>query len=42
MRRRYDHIDLRGRNLAEARPFYEVFLPVQDGVWLADPSSAGT
>ena len=27
MRRRYDHIDLRVRNLAEARPFYEVLLP---------------
>jgi hypothetical protein len=23
MRRRYDHIDLRVRSLAEARPFYE-------------------
>jgi hypothetical protein len=23
MRRRYDHIDLRVRNLTEARPFYE-------------------
>lgn len=27
MRRRYDHIDLRVRNLAEARPFYETLLP---------------
>jgi predicted enzyme related to lactoylglutathione lyase len=27
MRRRYDHIDLRVRNLAEAQPFYEVLLP---------------
>ena len=27
MRRRYDHIDLRVRSLAEARPFYETFLP---------------
>jgi catechol 2,3-dioxygenase-like lactoylglutathione lyase family enzyme len=28
MRRRYDHIDLRVRSLAEARPFYEALLPV--------------
>ena len=27
MRRRYDHIDLRVRSLAEARPFYETLLP---------------
>jgi catechol 2,3-dioxygenase-like lactoylglutathione lyase family enzyme len=27
MRRRYDHIDLRVRSLAEARPFYERLLP---------------
>lgn len=27
MRRLYDHIDLRVRNLAEARPFYETLLP---------------
>ncbi|TLY35350.1 MAG: glyoxalase [Nitrospirae bacterium] len=27
MRRRYDHIDLRARNLAEVRSFYEVLLP---------------
>ena len=27
MRRRYDHIDLRVRNLAEVRPFYEMLLP---------------
>jgi predicted enzyme related to lactoylglutathione lyase len=27
MRRRYDHIDLRVRSLAEARRFYEVLLP---------------
>lgn len=27
MPRLYDHIDLRVRNLAEARPFYEVLLP---------------
>ena len=27
MRRRYDHIDLRVRNLGEARPFYEMLLP---------------
>jgi catechol 2,3-dioxygenase-like lactoylglutathione lyase family enzyme len=27
MRRRYDHVDLRVRNLAEARPFYEILLP---------------
>jgi predicted lactoylglutathione lyase len=27
MRRRYDHIDLRVRNLAEARAFYEALLP---------------
>jgi predicted enzyme related to lactoylglutathione lyase len=27
MRRRYDHIDLRVRNLAEVRPFYEALLP---------------
>ena len=27
MRRRYDHIDLRVRSLAEARPFYEILLP---------------
>jgi catechol 2,3-dioxygenase-like lactoylglutathione lyase family enzyme len=27
MRRRYDHIDLRVRSLAEARSFYEVLLP---------------
>jgi len=27
MRRRYDHIDLRVRNLSEARPFYEMLLP---------------
>ena len=27
MRRRYDHIDLRVRNLAEVRPFYETLLP---------------
>jgi catechol 2,3-dioxygenase-like lactoylglutathione lyase family enzyme len=25
--RRYDHIDLRVRNLTEARPFYETLLP---------------
>jgi hypothetical protein len=28
MRRRYDHIDLRVRSLAEVRPFYETLLPV--------------
>jgi catechol 2,3-dioxygenase-like lactoylglutathione lyase family enzyme len=27
MRRQYDHIDLRVRSLAEARPFYETLLP---------------
>ncbi len=27
MRRRYDHIDLRVRSLAEVRPFYEMLLP---------------
>ena len=27
MPRRYDHIDLRVRSLAEARPFYEILLP---------------
>jgi len=27
MPRRYDHIDLRVRSLAEARPFYETLLP---------------
>jgi predicted enzyme related to lactoylglutathione lyase len=27
MRRRYDHVDLRVRNLSEARPFYEALLP---------------
>src|SRR4029079_10098054 len=27
MRRLYDHIDLRVRSLAEARPFYEKLLP---------------
>ncbi len=27
MTRRFDHIDLRVHNLAEARPFYEVLLP---------------
>src|SRR5687767_895373 len=27
MRRRFDHVDLRVRRLAEARPFYEVLLP---------------
>ena len=27
MRRRFDHVDLRVRSLAEARPFYEVLLP---------------
>ena len=27
MPRRYDHVDLRVRSLAEARPFYEAFLP---------------
>jgi predicted enzyme related to lactoylglutathione lyase len=27
MRRRYDHIDLRVRSLAESRPFYETLLP---------------
>ena len=27
MRRRYDHIDLRVRSLAEARPFYHALLP---------------
>ncbi|HEY6262969.1 MAG TPA: VOC family protein [Nitrospiraceae bacterium] len=27
MRRRYDHIDLRVRSLAEARPFYRALLP---------------
>ena len=27
MRRHYDHIDLRVRNLSEARRFYEVLLP---------------
>jgi len=27
MRRLFDHIDLRVRNLAEARPFYAAFLP---------------
>ena len=27
MPRRFDHIDLRVRSLAEARPFYEVLLP---------------
>lgn len=27
MPRRYDHIDLRVRSLAEARPFYEALLP---------------
>ena len=27
MSRRFDHVDLRVRNLAEVRPFYEVLLP---------------
>lgn len=27
MSRRFDHVDLRERNLAEARPFYEALLP---------------
>ena len=27
MTRRYDHIDLRVRSLAEVRPFYEALLP---------------
>jgi catechol 2,3-dioxygenase-like lactoylglutathione lyase family enzyme len=27
MKRRFDHIDLRVRSLAEARPFYETLLP---------------
>ena len=27
MRRLFDHIDMRVRSLAEARPFYEIFLP---------------
>lgn len=27
MSRRYDHIDLRVRSLADARPFYQVLLP---------------
>lgn len=27
LRRRFDHVDLRVRSLAEARPFYEVLLP---------------
>jgi predicted enzyme related to lactoylglutathione lyase len=27
MRQRFDHIDLRVRSLAEARPFYEMLLP---------------
>ncbi len=27
MRRRFDHVDLRVRSLAEARPFYEILLP---------------
>ena len=27
MRRCFDHVDLRVRNLAEVRPFYEMFLP---------------
>ena len=27
MRRHFDHVDLRVRSLAEARPFYEVLLP---------------
>ena len=27
MRRCYDHIDLRVRNLAEVRPFYKILLP---------------
>ncbi len=27
MRRRFDHVDLRVRSLAEARPFYEMLLP---------------
>lgn len=27
MRRRYDHVDLRVRSLAEVRPFYETLLP---------------
>lgn len=27
MRRRFDHVDLRVRRFAEARPFYEVLLP---------------
>ena len=27
MRRRYDHVDLRVRSLAEARPLYETLLP---------------
>jgi predicted lactoylglutathione lyase len=27
MRRRFDHVDLRVRSLAEARPFYEALLP---------------
>ena len=29
MRRRFDHVDLRVRSLAEARPFYEVLLPAR-------------
>ena len=28
MSRRYDHIDLRVRSMAEARPFYQALLPV--------------
>ena len=27
MPRRYDHVDLRVRNISEARPFYETLLP---------------
>jgi predicted enzyme related to lactoylglutathione lyase len=27
MRQRFDHVDLRVRSLAEARPFYEMLLP---------------
>ena len=48
MRRRYDHIDLRVRNLAEARPFYEILLPelgftraVQIEGWLQFEAAGG-
>jgi catechol 2,3-dioxygenase-like lactoylglutathione lyase family enzyme len=49
MRRRYDHIDLRVRSLAEARPFYETLLPALgftrdvgiDG-WLQFEAAAGS